>query len=253
MNFGVLGTLSVQVDGTVATPRGPKLRKILSLLMLHFDSSVPVSALIRELWEDEPPSSHIATLHTHIMHLRQTLAAAAGISTREISQSVIITRPGGYLFRTGGGNFDLQDYERLLAAGREALRNGRSGEGIDHLRRALGLWRGPALADVPAGPLVESRIRQLEESRLIALQECVEAQIGQGRYQQAIMQLAAVTAENPLHEGLHVQHMRALCLDGRRAEALTMFRQLRATLIAEIGLEPGPSAQRLQREILTGM
>ena len=124
MDFGVLGSLYVEIDGMTATPGGPKLRQILSLLLLNLGTPVPASALMRELWSDEPPSSSVATLHTHVMHLRRFLATASGVSAEYIARNILTTRSGSYLLRDDAGRLDLNEFRHLTATARDALRLG---------------------------------------------------------------------------------------------------------------------------------
>ncbi|MEE3921330.1 AfsR/SARP family transcriptional regulator [Micromonospora sp. BRA006-A] len=114
---------------------------------------------------------------------------------------------------------------------------------------ALRLWRGPALVDVPAGPVLESKRRQFEESRLVVLEYLVDAELRLGMYREVLTELAALTVENPCTRAC-AQYMRALYLSGRRAQALEVFHRLRSDLVNELGLEPGPQIQRLHQAVL---
>src|SRR5690606_19054162 len=145
---------------------------------------------------------------------------------------------------------DLRRYDALVNNGRTALSEGRDEDGVRRMTDALGLWRGPALVDVQVGPALESKRRQYEESRLVVLDYLIDAKLRLGMYREVLIELAALTAENPLHEGMHAQYMRALYLSGRRAQALKVFHQLREELVHELGLEPGAPMQRLHRAIL---
>ncbi len=205
---------------------------------------------MRELWEDEPPNSGLATLQTYILNLRKLFASATGLPSTTITKEVLVTRAGGYLFQSGIGKLDIHEYHTLVAAGREALSTGDDTRGVKHLGDALRLWRGPALVDVPSGRVLESKRRQFEESRLVVLEYLVDAELRLGMYREVLTELAALTVENPLHEAMHIQYMRALYLCGRRAQALEIFHQLRASLVNELGLEPGAPVQRLHRAIL---
>src|SRR5260370_26622881 len=121
MELGVLGPLFVRVGAVVSAPSAPKLRKVLALLVVHSDQVVPVSALMRELWDDDPPISWLTTLQTYILNLRKLFASVTGLSAKEVSRDVLVTRAGGYLFRIGGGELDIYRYHVLVSAGREAL------------------------------------------------------------------------------------------------------------------------------------
>lgn len=253
MEFRILGPLNVSVCGVNGAPSAPKLRKVLGLLLVYADEVVPVASILKELWDDEPPRSGLTTLQTYILHLRKLLASLAECSSDEIARDVLVTGMGGYTFRVGGAQLDLYDFQVHLMKGRKTRGDGgRNAYAVHHLRAALELWRGPALVDVPAGRLLESKIRELEEWRLVALECLIEAELQLGMHHDVVAKLAGLTVENPLHEGLHRQYMLALHLGGRRAQALEVFHRLRGTLVKELGLEPAPHIQRLQRAILTG-
>ena len=252
MEFRILGPLNVSVRGINGTPSAPKLRKVLTLLLVHADEMVPVASILKELWDDEPPQSGLTTLQTYILHLRKLLASLAQCPSDEIARDVLVTGTGGYTFRMGAAQLDLYDFQTHLMEGRKARGAGQDAHAVHHLRSALALWRGPALVDVPTGRLLESKRRELEEWRLVALECLIEAELRLGMHRDVVAKLARLTVENPLHEGLHRQYMLALHLGGRRAQALEAFRRLRDTLVKELGLEPAPHLQSLQRAILTG-
>ncbi|GGS94078.1 AfsR/SARP family transcriptional regulator [Streptomyces violaceus] len=250
MKLGVLGPLSVQVEGDLHTPSAPKMRSVLATLLVHADQVVPVSSLIRELWDEEPPVSCLTTLQTYILNLRKLLASATGMTARQVASEILVTRSGGYLFRTTQGDLDVHRFHQLVSDGRRALSSGDDSTALSTLSSALQLWRGPALVDVVAGRILEGRRQQFEESRLVVLEYLVDTQLRLGMYREVLTELAALTADNPYHEGLHAQYMRALYLNGRRAQALELFQRLRVNLVNHLGLEPGPMAQELHRSIL---
>jgi SARP family transcriptional regulator, regulator of embCAB operon len=252
MEFRVLGPLGVSADGVEGAPSAPKLRKVLSLLLLHADEVVPVASILKELWDDEPPRSGLTTLQTYVLHLRKLLASLARCPSEEIAREVLVTATGGYTLRVGMARLDLCDFQDHLMEGQKMRGAGQDVQAVHHLRSALELWRGPALADVPAGRLLESKVRELEEWRLVALEFLIEAELQLGMHREVVAKLAGLAVENPLHEGLHRQYMVALHLAGRRAQALEVFHRLRSTLVRELGLEPAPHLQRLQQAILTG-
>jgi DNA-binding SARP family transcriptional activator len=250
MELGVLGTLSVRVGSIRKAPSAPKLRNVLAMLLVHADQVVPVSVLMRELWDDEPPLSSLTTLQTYILNLRKMFVSATEMSPAEVAKDVLITQAGGYMFRSNVGKLDFREYHELVAAGREALSGGDDNVGVWRLSEALRLWRGPALVDIPMGRVLESKRCQFEESRLVVLEYLVDAELRLGMHREVLAELAALTVENPLHEGLHTQYMRALHLSGRRAQALEVFHRLRGNLVGELGLEPELPAQRVHQAIL---
>lgn len=247
----VLGALHIGVEGAVeAVAVAPKIRTVLAMLLVHTDQVVSVQSLVRELWQENPPMTGLRTLQTYILNCRKLLARVIGHSAARISREVLVTGSGGYCLKGDQIRLDWLDFQQLTKRGHKALSEGRTIEGIGLLDAALELWRGDALADAPAGRVLDSKRRLFEESRLDAIAIRAEAQIKAGLHQQAITQLAAVTREHPLHEALHHQYVRALALGGRRAEALAVLRGLRVRLVDEIGIEPGAPLQDLQLAIL---
>jgi DNA-binding SARP family transcriptional activator len=250
VEFGVLGPLFMRVGNVTDAPSAPKPRTVLAMLLLHAGQVVSVSSLMRELWDDGPPISGLTTLQTYILGLRKSLSSISGQSTAKTSRDLLITSTGGYLLETRQGTLDIHSYYSSVALGRKALSAGDDSAGMQHLNQALTVWRGPALLDVPVGRVLESKRRQLEESRLVILECLVDTQLRLGMYHDALIELASLTVEHPLHEDLHMQYMRALYFSGRRAQALDVFHRLRNILVAELGLEPRPPVQRLHQAIL---
>jgi SARP family transcriptional regulator, regulator of embCAB operon len=220
------------------------------MLTVHVDQVVPAFSLMRELWEERPPASGICTLQTYILNLRKMLASLTGLSTTQVSNEVLVTRTGGYMLVRGAHEIDLDEYLTLANAGKRALFAGDTDRGVRKLIEALELWRGPVFVDVPLGPLLESTRRKFQESRLVVLELLIDTELRLGMHREVISDLAALVTENPLHEGLQAQYMRALQLSGRRAQAVEVFHQLRSRLIAELGIEPALPLQRLYEAIL---
>jgi DNA-binding SARP family transcriptional activator len=220
------------------------------MLLVHFDQVVPVSALISELWEDDPPVSCLTTLQTYVLNLRKMCLAATGSSAADVRKEVLVTRADGYMIKLDSSFFDLREYHRLVSAGWAALGSGDDVTGMRRLTEALQLWRGPALVDVPLGRVLESKRHAFEESRLVVTEDLVGAKLRLGMYREVLTELAALTVENPLHEGLQAQYMQALHLGGRRAQALGVFHRLRRNLVETLGLEPESQVQRVHQAIL---
>jgi len=246
----VLGPLQLSCGGVPVAPSAPKPRAALALLLLRADQTVRVSDFVQDLWGDRPPPSMLTTLQTYILNLRKDLARALGGTASQVAETVLLTMPGGYQFAGASGHFDLTEYERLAAAGQQALAAGRTAEAADLLALAHGQWRGPALADVRAGRVLEPEIRRLEESRLATVEQSVEARLRLGRHAEVLAELSGATARNRLHENLHAQFMVALHRSGRRHEALRVYQELRSTLRRELGLEPTRRLQALQQAII---
>jgi DNA-binding SARP family transcriptional activator len=250
VDIDVLGALAVRENGVSITPTAPKPRQVLALLALHADQVVPVAALTEELWGAAPPRSARTTLQTYVLQLRELLAQALG-DDRAAAKDVLMTLPGGYLLASGGGSSDVRAFERLAGEGYRAMDQGAFAEAARTLGRALALWTGTAFADVQRGAQLAMEARRLEESRLCALDQRIEADLRLGRHRELLPELTVLTSRYRTHENLHAQFMLALHRSGRRSESLSVYHQLRATLDADLGLEPSPRLRRLQHSIQT--
>nr|WP_202558769.1 AfsR/SARP family transcriptional regulator [Streptomyces sp. SID5789] len=248
-----MGALSVREHGVSITPTAPKPRQVLALLALHADRVVPVSALIEELWDDEPPRSARTTLQTYVLQLRELIAAAlaAGGEGDVTAKDVLVTLPGGYRLDSRGGRVDFREFEQRAGAGYRAVDAEDFTGAARRLREALSLWTGTALADVSAGSRLGLEVKRLEELRLCALDQRIEADLRLGRHRELLSELTVLVNRHRMHESLHGQFMVALHRSGRRGEALSVYQRLRATLVHELGLEPSTTISRLQRSILT--
>ncbi|MFD3330955.1 BTAD domain-containing putative transcriptional regulator [Streptomyces sp. NPDC058701] len=271
MDIDVLGALAVRENGLSITPTAPKPRQVLALLALHADQVVPVSALIEELWAGEPPRSARTTLQTYVLQLRALIATALerggpdagpggapgtvpGGPRAEVpprtAKDVLVTLPGGYLLSSGGGTLDVREFDRLAGTGYRAMDAGDFAGAARLLREALALWSGPAFADVQGGVQLDMETRRLEETRLCALDQRIEADLRLGRHRELLAELTVLASRYRTHENLHGQFMLALHRSGRRGEALDVYQRLRGTLVRELGLEPSVALRRLQRSIL---
>ncbi|WP_310437005.1 AfsR/SARP family transcriptional regulator [Streptomyces sp. 3330] len=252
MDIEVLGALSVRENGVSVVPTAPKPRQVLALLALNAGQIVPVAALVEELWGVVPPRSARTTLQTYVLQLRELIAGALAQGGQEqyTAKDVLATVPGGYRLVVRSGRVDYREFERRAGAGYRAM------DAEDHtgaarlLADALSLWKGPALADVQAGTRIEMEVRRLEEARLCALDQRIEADLRLGRHRELLPELTVMVNRYRMHESVHGQFMLALHRSGRRSEALDVYQRLRATLVSELGLEPSEALSRLQRSIL---
>ncbi|MER7741818.1 AfsR/SARP family transcriptional regulator [Streptomyces sp. NPDC096538] len=255
MDIGILGSLAVRERGVSITPTAPKPRQVLALLALHADQVVTVGTLTEELWGAAPPRSARPTLQTYILQLREHIACAlrqggGGGEGQCCAKDVLLTVPGGYLLKGGQGTSDLRDFERLAGLGYRAMDAEDYAGAAARLSEALELWTGPALADVHAGVHLETEVRRLEESRLCALDQRIEADLRLGRHRELLAELTVLVSRYPTHESLCGQYMLALHRSGRRGEALNAYQQLRARLVRNLGLEPSAALAKLQRCVL---
>ncbi|MET9904962.1 AfsR/SARP family transcriptional regulator [Streptomyces sp. NPDC006446] len=252
MDIEVLGPLSVREHGIPIAPTAPKPRQVLALLALNADHVVPVSTLIEELWDENPPRSARTTLQTYILQLRELIGEALlrGGDEGTRAKDILVTLPGGYRLETRGGTLDFQELERRAGAGYRAMDAEDYAGAAKRLREALSLWSGTALADVQAGSQITLEVSRLEETRLCALDQRIEADLRLGNHRGLLSELTVLVSRYPMHESLHGQFMLALYRSGRRGEALNAYQRLRATLVRELGLEPSTALGRLQRSIL---
>ncbi|MFI7011811.1 BTAD domain-containing putative transcriptional regulator [Streptomyces sp. NPDC050145] len=252
MDIEVLGPLSVREHGISIAPTAPKPRQVLALLALNADHVVPVPTLIEELWDEQPPRSARTTLQTYILQLRELIGEALlqGGDEGTKAKDVLVTLPGGYRLETRGGTLDFQELERRAGAGYRAMDAEDYAGAARRLRDALSLWTGAALADVQAGSQITLEVRRLEETRLCALDQRIEADLRLGHHRELLSELTVLVNRYPMHESLHGQFMLALHRSGRRGEALSVYQRLRTTLVRELGLEPSTALGRLQRSIL---
>src|SRR5215213_7443317 len=126
---------------------------------------------------------------------------------------------------------DVRRFERLVRDGRAAAVRGDAGAGVALLDEALGLWRGPALAEFAVESFARPEITRLDELRLVAREERFDAVLALGRHAELVGELEALVSENPLRERLRGQLMLALYRSGRQAEALAAYRDAREALV----------------------
>lgn len=248
MRFNLIGPFEIlTADGRSHLPSTPKVCQTLALLLTRPKELVTSETLIRELWGECPPKSALTTLQTYIYHARK-MFVNEGVVPPE--KTLLATRPPGYVIEAEDEEVDVKIFERLIAKGQTCLQDGRPESALEHLRQALGLWRGPALSNIPAGDVLRGRIVHLEELRIRALRLRIEAETQLGQQHDSIPELRVLVNEYPLNEWFHGRLISALNHSGRRAEALQAYRTLHRILDEELGLEPAPELQRLQLEVL---
>jgi DNA-binding SARP family transcriptional activator/tetratricopeptide (TPR) repeat protein len=212
-----------------------RLRALLGFLLLHANEVISSDRLIDEVWGPDPPKTAGASLQNYVSRLRKTIGA-----------DLLISQPPGYMLRVDPERFDLARFERLTAEARGAEPRERA----EKLRAALALWRGPALEDLAFESFAQDEARRLEEARLAALEERIDADLELDVDGDLAVELEELVAEHPLRERFHVQLMRALYRAGRQAEALAAFQSARGVLMDELGLEPGEELRAVQQAIL---
>jgi DNA-binding SARP family transcriptional activator len=248
----VLGPLEVSVGGVSIVPTASKPSQLLAMLALNAGHVVTLTALTDEIWDYRPPRSGVPTLHTYILKLRKKLQDALGGESDVSSKDILSTRRAGYLLDLEPGAVDAVRYDRLSAAGRQAVNEGDHERASRTLGEALGLWRGSALADVPTGPQLTIEAMRLEENRLGDLHLRIEADLRLGRHHQLLGELATLCARHPLLENFCTQHMVALYRSGRQSQALEAYRRLRSSMVDQLGVEPSVRVRQLHHGILAG-
>jgi len=239
MRFSILGPLEVERDDQAIRLGGPKQRLVLAHLLIRPNEVVSADTLIDEVWGDEPPDAARPSLHAYVSHLRQA-----------VGPERLAGRPPGYVLRVAPDELDAARFERLLAQGRRRLAFDPAGAAAV-LREALRLWRGAPLSDLAAELSLRPEVERLSDLRLGALEDCLEAELSLGRHAELVPEIERLVDDNPLRERFSAQLMLALYRSGRQADALDAYHRLRRALDEELGLEPSPAVEELQRLILT--
>src|SRR5262245_20496828 len=242
LEFALLGPLEAKVDGVVVPIVGFRQRALLAMLLLHPNDVLSTDRLLEELWGGEPRAG-TAAVRVRVSQLRKALERAGGGKPIE-------TFPSGYVLTLDREQIDVGRFERLAAEGSAALPVD-AAVAVATLRAALALWRGSALEEFAYEPFAQTAIGRLEELRLATLEERIEADLALGVERGLVGELRTLVADNPLRERFCGQLMIALYRADRQAEALEVFQEKRRLLADELGLEPGPMLQELQRSILT--
>ena len=237
--FLVLGPLEAVVEGSSIRLPAQKPRALLGRLLLSANRVVSVGELIDDLWEGDPPETATSALQVYVSQLRKA-----------IGHDRVLTKPPGYSLRVEDGELDLERFEQLVREGRDRYERGDPQAAADRLERALGLWRGPAFAEFDSEPFARRTGERLEEARLEAIELQVDADLALGRHAELVSKLDELVAVAPYRERLRGQLMLALYRSGRQADALALYRRTRTTFMDELGIEPGPELQELERSIL---
>ncbi|WP_432973015.1 BTAD domain-containing putative transcriptional regulator [Dactylosporangium sp. CA-233914] len=246
MHFGVLGPLAVWTDkGEPVTIPGRKVRALLAALLLHEGRAVSVDGLVESLWGEAAPADPGAALHVRVSQLRRALEGA-----EPGGRDCVVSQPPGYALRATPDAVDAARFTALLHEAAQTAGDPRTRAGL--LAEALGLWRGPALADFADEDFARAAAARWEEQRLSAVEASAEARLDLGRHRELVGELGELVTRHPYRERLRAAHMRALHRAGRTHEALESFQRLRQQLADELGLDPGPEVTALQRALLSG-
>ncbi len=240
MELRILGPLvAVDDDGVDIPLGGPRVRAVLAGLVLRPNTVVSTDSLVDAVWGESPPASAAGALQVHVHALRKALGADR-----------IVTQSPGYLLRLEPDELDATRFERAVEDGLRLLESGDRTRAATAFSTALAEWRGPALADLRYEPFAQREAERLEELRLVALERRLEADVELGRHAELVGELEALVAEHPLRERFRALLMLALYRSGRQADALGAYRDGRAVLVDELGIEPGAELRDLEQAIL---
>jgi DNA-binding SARP family transcriptional activator/tetratricopeptide (TPR) repeat protein len=246
VQFRVLGPLEVRArDGRPVHLGAAKHRILLSVLLLSANRPVSADRLVEALWSTRPPRSAPSALRTYASALRGAL------QLRAEGTPALVGLHGGYQIRIDPAELDLLVFEELATEGQKVLADGDALAAVDRLQRALALWRGDPLEDVPLDSVLEPELARLTEIRLTTLEASIEARLALGQHATLVPELGALVTAHPLRERLRAMLMLALYRCGRQADALAAFRQLRTDLVEELGIEPSPQVTELHAQILS--
>ena len=228
-----------------------KKRALLGLLLLHANEVVPTERLIDEVWGEAAPVPPPKIVQGYVSQLRKTFAEEATSADESVGGEILLTRPKGYVLQLNEEQLDADRFEGLVARARAALADCAAHEASILLREGLGLWRGPPLADLAFEAFAHDEVARLEELRLTAFEERIDADLALGRHvEKLVAELEAFVAREPLRERPRGQLMLALYRCGRQAEALQAYSEGRTLLVGELGIEPSRTLQQLEQAIL---
>ncbi len=247
VEFKILGPLEVTADGRPLELGRRKQRALLAVLLVHANRTVSLEHLIDEVWGDDPPAQAIGSLQAYVSHLRRLLEPARPARS---SARVLVSQPPGYRVMVAPEDLDAARFEALAAEGRRLLEAGVADRAGDTLGQALGLWRGPVLADFPDAPFAREERARLDGLRLGACEDRIGADLARGRHATVVAELDQLVAAHPYRENLRGLHMLALYRSGRQAEALGAFQETRRILNEELGVDPSPQLESLHQQIL---
>jgi DNA-binding SARP family transcriptional activator len=236
----MLGPVELVGPDGVVPLGGPKERCLLAVLAVHLGEVVVEDRLVDALWNEAPPRTAAKTMQNYVMRVRRRLDGLGG--------AAILTRSPGYVL--DGSMTDVRLVEQLIAEGRRAAGRGDHDTAIARFEEALGCWRGPSIAEFADRSWARTEAARLDELRESVAEERMAGVLAAGRHHEAIAECEKLVAEQPLRERRWTQLMLALYRDGRQGEALEAYRRLRAVLAAQLGVDPGPEARRLEAAIL---
>jgi DNA-binding SARP family transcriptional activator len=241
MQYRVLGPIEVEDAGRPLALRGVKQCALLGIFLLHPNEVLTPDRLLEDLWGGNPPGTGRTALGMQIWRLRKFLGEAGG---------ALETHPSGYLLSVEPDSVDLYRFETQLSDGDRSMKAGAFATAAKTLRQALDLWRGRAFEELAYEPFARGEIERIEEERLLAFEERIEAELALGHGANLVGELELLVSEHPLRERFRSQLMLALYRSGRQAEGLAVYQDARRVLRDELGLDPSPALHDIQQAIL---
>jgi predicted ATPase/DNA-binding SARP family transcriptional activator len=239
MQVLILGQVGISSGETDLPLAGSKRKALLAILALKCNRVVSADSLVDHLWGDNPPVTAANTLQSHMSHLRKVLGP---------SSAVLVSRSNGYMLQLERTGTDLGQFEMLTE---QAAATDHPMQRVEFLRHALSCWRGPAFADVTDIQLLHDYAMVLEERKLAATEDLLDARLAVGEHTHVVAELEALTGEHPFRERLWAQLIVALYRSGRQAEALRAYSRLREKLAEELGIDPSPALRDLESSVLS--
>jgi DNA-binding SARP family transcriptional activator len=247
LEFRLLGNLEVIIDGAPVDVGGAQPRTVLAMLLVAEGRVVPAESIISALWGDSPPDSAAGTLQSYVSRLRRALVPGGA---RGEAAKVLAWDPPGYKLVVESDTLDTRRFEQLADRGRERLAAGHAAAARAALDEALRLWRGPALLEFSHLDFAWGFAARLEERKLVATEDRVEADLRLGQHAAVIGELGELVAAHPLREQFRHHLALALYRSGRQAEALRVLADARSTLRDQLGIDPGRPLVELESAIL---
>lgn len=247
MRFNILGPFEVLDRDRPLHLGSPKQRAVLAMLVVEVNRVVSVDRLVDQLWGEDPPRRAVGSLHAYVSNLRRILEQDRA---PRAAARTLVSRDPGYCLAVDANDVDAVQFEALAGAAGRELDEGRPAQALELFDRALSLWRGPVLADFTYETFAAAPAQRLEELRRGAAERRAGALLLLGQHDAAVAELEELVQADPLREGTWAQLMVALYRASRQADALRAFQRARTVLGEELGIDPGPALQELERAVL---
>jgi DNA-binding SARP family transcriptional activator len=245
LDMRILGPLEARRNGTILELGGRKQRTVLGVLLLSPNEVVSVDRLIQAVWGEDAAPSTRRTLQVYLSKLRTAL------DPKRDAPELIATVAPGYRFAAESANLDLLRFESMVEEARGHAAVGQAREAVELYRQALGMWRGPLLADLTgSSTVIDLEADRIELTRMAVIADRIDAELALGHHAEVLAEIDGFVKQNPLDERLRGQLMIALYRVGRHADALGTYNEIRRHLDEELGLEPGSALKRLEEQVL---